>query len=109
MHSWTRRRPSPRPRAEGLDEEESGLGDSIRLANQEHGADDRAVLLEGDPAALARGVEGADEFRGDFGDQGFEALVPAVLLAVGTPWRWMTQPLSPGGANGGCRTARALW
>src|SRR5579872_2312795 len=64
-----------------LDQEEPQLADGGHLANQDNAADNRTVLL-GDPAALAFDVETVDEARGDFGDLGFEALVPSLFLGV---------------------------
>jgi len=67
----------------GVDEEETetGGGAGFFVFDEEDGADGLAVAL-GDPAALACGVEVVDEVGGDSGDEGLEALVPAVLAGV---------------------------
>ena len=67
----------------GVDEEEAETGGSAGffVFDEEDGADGFAVAL-GDPAALAGGVEVVDEVGGDMGDEGLEALVPAVLAGV---------------------------
>src|SRR5260370_66996 len=64
-----------------LDQQQPQLGDGLRVLDEEHGADDLAVLLR-DPAALPPRVVVLDERRHDARDQRLEALVPAVLLRV---------------------------
>ncbi len=64
-----------------LDIEKTESRDSLRILHTKDRADYFAVAL-GDPAPLALRIEALKEFCGDFGDEGFELLVPAVLLVV---------------------------
>src|SRR3954471_10137802 len=64
-----------------LDQKQPQLGDVVRAPDQDDRADRLAVDL-GDPAMLARRIEGLDELGSDLGNQRLERDVPAVLLSV---------------------------
>jgi hypothetical protein len=65
----------------GLDEQQAELGHRFRVLDDEHGADDLAVLFR-DPAAFLLRVVPGDEPGYDARDQRLEALIPPVLLGV---------------------------
>ena len=73
--------PDAEPARTGLDQQQTQLGDALGLADEKHRADDLAVGL-GDPAALARRIELAQEIGGDLGDERFERRIVAVLLRI---------------------------
>ena len=58
-----------------IDEQQAQLGDRIRIANEEDGADVFPVLF-GDPATLPLRIEAPEELGSDLGDERFELLVP---------------------------------
>src|SRR5438132_6042870 len=62
-------------------QQQAQLGNRLCFLNQEYRADNLAFAL-GDPAALALGIEVLDKVGNDLGDQGFEALVVAILLGI---------------------------
>ena len=64
-----------------LNEQQAQLGGRAALIHHEDRADALAVAL-GNPAALALGIELAQEFGDDVGHQRLEQRAPAVLLAV---------------------------
>ena len=65
----------------GLDQQQAELGDLVALAHHHHRAQDLPLAL-GDPAALAPGVEVAQEFGRDLRHQRLEAVVPAIFPGI---------------------------
>src|ERR1700680_152347 len=64
-----------------LDQQQTKLGDSWRLAHQKDAAQDLTASL-GDPAAFALDIECLHEMRRNFGDQRLEMLVITILFGV---------------------------
>ena len=54
---------------------------AFRMTDKKDAAETLAIAL-GDPAALAPRIEVSDEVGGDAGNEGFESLVPAVVLRI---------------------------
>src|ERR1700676_2531799 len=65
----------------GLDQQQTKLGDSWRLAHQKDAAEDLTASL-GDPAAFALDIECLHEMRRNSGDQRLEMLVITILFGV---------------------------